>query len=332
MGSFNTTCFASQQTISSGNDCYVIAIKQESGFNPVECLDRQGNKVMATSVTGSTCYPCAFWNPIGQFIKATYNDYGQVIIEDTIENKNKVQDMFRELSRICYTTIKGENPYHDPAFDIATLKDNGKPLQENWDYMWDAAVTEFRLFVQGYQDNAPRQFTFAIISQQAYDYLIGLVDDMKRYDKKSNHRRAKIADFITEMQQDIADANELATIETAITNKKSRYSAFAIRHHLERLLDEGSMEGMRSIHHPDLDKFVDELLTTKTFSTETTNEIMKRMEQGRVFGGLNFLNIKITPMVYSSQDYSNEIGRAYFKFVRDVSSQISAQQKKAYDE
>ena len=43
--------------------------------------------------------------------------------------------------------------------------------------------------------------------------------------------------------------------------------------------------------------------------------------------GLDSLNLKISPIVYATQDYDNSIGRDYAKFIRTVSSKVSKQQK-----
>ena len=129
MGSFNTTCFATQQTISEGNTCYVLPIKQNSGYNGVS-LTKGEKTAVGSAVASSTCYSDCFWQPFGGFIKATYADYGQVEIDFTDEeNKNKVNALFKELNKSVFVTLAGENPSHDVPFNISNCIE--KPIQEN---------------------------------------------------------------------------------------------------------------------------------------------------------------------------------------------------------
>ena len=343
MGSFNTTCFVSNQTLSSGNQCYVIAIKQNCGYQPVNVS--QGDiKDTATSFSSSSCYPDAFWEPVSEFISATYDDYGQVIFDNAPENTQRIVDLYNELQGLTYTTAQGENAYHDHAFDAAQLK--VLSIDKAWAYLWDVAVHENRVFVPGYNKNSPRQLTFAIISKAAYDYIICMSESYVGYRKESNKREDVINSWLTEEQPKIKEHRDLAKVAEALSNdgtsktatqqSELNYAPIRGAFYLESSLRE--LLKRSNVNAPSLGTtyerryaYAKEIAATGVISPELMANLVKEMEFGYVMCGLDALNIKISPMVYASQDYDNSVGRDYAKLVRSVSATISKQQKARYD-
>src|ERR1035437_170793 len=333
MGSFNTTCFVTQQTISERNPCYIFPIKQNSGYNGVK-LTRGDKSAVGSSVASSTCYSDCFWKPVGGFIKATYADYGQVEIDFTDEeNKKKVNALFKELSREVFVTHVGENECHDVLFNISDCKE--KPIQEIWEYLWTAAVHELRVFMIPYQDNSPRQFTFAIISEQAYDYLLNSIETSKNYNGISNSRNTAIDGFSAAIEARMADFDTPDKHEGKYAEGGKGYDS--MRSHIASEVIRRAIEGCSNVHIPfylldDSYSFSEEVLKEGKLSDENKAKVKSLMEFGYIMLGLDDMNIKISPMVYSGQDYSNAIGKAYAKMIKTVSAQITKQQKGIYND
>lgn len=77
MGSYNLTCFASRQTITPGDNCFVIPVAQRATFYP-SLLRWRDQTLEAYGISDSVCFPNAFWTPIGAALEAIYDDYGRV--------------------------------------------------------------------------------------------------------------------------------------------------------------------------------------------------------------------------------------------------------------
>lgn len=332
MGSFNTTCFATQQTISTHNPCYILPIKQNSGYNGVK-LTRGDKPAVGSSVTSSTCYPDAFWQPYGDFIKAIYDDYGQVAIDFNDENKQKVNALFKELSREVFVTLEGENEYHDVPFNISECKN--KPIEEAWEYMWNAAVHELRVFITPYQDNAPRQFTFAIISEQAYDYLLESIESSKTWDDTSNSRDTKIDSLAADIETRMETFNSPDKYEGKYAKGGPQYDSMYNTIATDVIRE--AINGRTNVRIPHYLQdgvwdYAKELIKEGKFSDATKAKMKKDMEFSYIIAGLDDMNLKISPLVYAGQDYDNAIGKAYAKMIKTVSAQINKQQKKIYSE
>lgn len=330
MGSFNTTCFASQQTIAPGNACYILPIKQNSGYKAVNLI-RGDKPAVGSSIASSTCYADCFWEPFGGFIKAKYDDYGRVEIDFTEENQKKVNNLFEELSEEVFVTLEGENESHDVPFNVADCKE--KSIDEAWDYLWEAAVHELRIFLRPYQDNSPRQFTFAIISEQSYDYLLNSEETSKRWDDSS--RREDIIDgfntTLDKRMEDISTRNKCdgkyAKGGDGYEHMRRYISSEVIRRSLER-------SNVRTPFYitKDIYTFADELVKDGKLSDISRTKMKELMSFGYIMAGLDNLNLKISPMIYASQDYDNSVGKAYAKFIKTVSAQVNKQQKEKYSE
>ena len=332
VGSFNTTCFASQQTISSNNECYVIALKQASGYNPLT-VTRNGESVPATAFTSSTCYPDCFWQPMSDFIAATYDDYGQVELDQDPENLNKVKAFFNELPSYVYDIEQGENQYHDTPFKIADFQ--AMTLDKAWDYLWEAAVQEERVFVTGYNKNAPRNLTFGIISKQSYHALIAMMEELKGWDDKSNKRE----DYANrELERAVKTAAEISTKNakgdaTKDAKEADRFEEFMITDCMREMFKGGNVHGPNYNYRWERQNAIAKsILKERKIIPETMAAIVEDLKFAYVMRGLEYLNIKLSPIVYAGQDYDNSIGKAYAKFVRTVSAAVSKQQKKIYGE
>lgn len=89
MGSFNTTWFISQQTISTDDSAVIFPISQQKTYRPIELSITQNGKTEQKSRYGyanSTCYPTAFWSFEEPRFTGKYYDYGQFNLDTTPQN------------------------------------------------------------------------------------------------------------------------------------------------------------------------------------------------------------------------------------------------------
>jgi hypothetical protein len=320
MGSFNTTCFASGQTISDGNDCYIFAIRRNSGYRPIE-VNRDGKTLEAISSHNSTCYTDAFWEPTSPLIKAKYADYGQF----ELENSDRVLELFDYISKEAYNTGLGPNSSHDVRFDLSTFDafDSLKDFEAKWEYMWEAAVRESRLFLKCHRGGAS-QLSFAVISEEAVDYLIDAVEKYKRYDDLPNDRRSTVMRAIDAMT---------ARKKWCIDEGHESHILYGCADTLRNAIKPSNIYLPFSHNEwEDCNHYTEQFMETGTLDEENILELIEYLDTKYLISGFENLNIKIQPMVYSGQDYDNSIGKAYAKFVRSVSAQITKKQKARYEE
>lgn len=62
MGSFNTACFATRQTITPGDEVVLIPISQNTSGKPINIFQPDGKKLQVFGCFDTTCYPTAFWD------------------------------------------------------------------------------------------------------------------------------------------------------------------------------------------------------------------------------------------------------------------------------
>lgn len=332
MGSFNTTCFVTQQTISTKNPCYILPIKQSGGHSGVQLI-RNEKPAVGTSIADSTCYADCFWKPMSGFIKATYNDYGQVTINFEAE-KDNILALFGVLNCDAYVTLAGENKFHDVPFDIQKCIDT-KNIEQAWDMMWEAAVHELRVFVRPYANNSPTQFTFAIMSEQAYDYLLNYSDSIVGWSKTSWKREDRINSVFSELEKRMEEFNSLTVHNGEYAVGGPRYTN--MRSIVLKEIVDDMIRGGSNVSTPySVVKSVIDISQRSSkledFSAEDKAKLKELMEFGYIMNALDSMNIKISPMVYASQDYNNSIGKDYAKMIKTVSAQINKQQKKIYEE
>lgn len=331
MGSFNTTCFASNQTIASGDACWVIPIRQSAGSEPVE-MQYRDKKYSEYAHASTTCYPTAFWEPVGEPIRAEYYDYGRVDIAETSENLVNMLSLFLYLRELGAVTEKGDNPYHDPAFDIQQFladkagsvlsmlegQSSGANLEAVttetklvWDYIWEVAH-EHRLFVGSSYAKPVRQFQFAVVHDSSYQKLIELYEGQEPWGEKPYERRAFV-DYALERSVTTSEGRGLT--DGYFISSTLRDAGYA-----------------RSYSYQLSDSTMDTAVYSYVaggLSADGLYEKVKPWIDFRYFlAGLEILNLKVSPLVYASQDYGNEVGEMYTKFVSEVSAEICAERRK----
>lgn len=357
MGSFNTTCFVTRQTIAPGDACRVVPILQKKSFKPVK-MQFKDQSYERYGATDSTCYPDAFWGPAGDFIEAKYYDYGQVEVLDMPKNRLLMFEFFLDLLENAPVVEQGENQYHDVPFDFNRfMADKAPKLKQRlddknfegfhedpavfedlvtlWNYTWDAAH-EHRLF-HAKSARDPRPMQFAVMHEAAFQALIAQTAAHTTWQGESLEQMAfltrslakakdeaeeVVASMRTEILKPDLPADQRPALEEAVASQLEFSFIQNLRDAifgLSNSFDRMSMSDYRQIRQVGKDYL------RGTATVEDVKRRLQHMLDARyVMSGLEELNLHFSPVMYASQDYNNSIGRAYLKLVTDVSTHVSA--------
>jgi hypothetical protein len=337
MGSFNTTCFVTNQTIASEDRVRLFPIAQQTSYNPVK-LSYKDKEWEQFSYCSSTCYPTRFWEFCGPCLTGEYDDYGQFILDNTPKNQDSIRRVFNYLLGNAAITKKGKNECHDIAFDMSKIyskdkKYTFKQLINIWEKMWTAVVHECRVFVRDYQ-GAFRPFGFSVMHESTAKYLIDFSENSKDWNGLVETRY----DFIKNTYN---EHHVIDLVKEYLSDKEANFmSMFRIEGIVRDYLRCG--EGMDVARHYNIDydavivKIANGMLAG--MASEITDGIVKDImplfdslfDAHYIMGGLNELNISISPIVYASQDYSNDVGKQYTELVTKVCQEVSAFRKQKY--
>lgn len=329
MGYFNTTCFVSQQTIVPGAEVVIIPIVQQSTFNRIQL----SNSISEYGVFNTTCYPTAFWGHSGPIIRGNYDDYGLFDILDTPDNHHNFVHFFNYLYEESLVTKKGENQYHDTHFDMKMIyipekEYTFKELHNIWDNILEVSSNS-RLFVYNYFEK-PSCIQFAVMHKSAANYLIDFVNNIKTFNGSSYEQRDYFNSYINKKSQILLKAlNSVANNNVNIGFEFEILAGYHI----------GTQEGCYISDFYNYFEQIKNLFTqfskNKVKLKEIPQEFLDKMfdifkteiDHRYIHVGLDALNIKLSPMVYASQDYSNTIGKNYAKMVQSVKVQVNKQIK-----
>jgi hypothetical protein len=360
MGCFNTSCFASRQTIAPGEKCYVMPIIQRHGFHAVEVT--HGEAVSEEwGLTDSVCYPNGFWRAMSGFIEATYDDYGRFKVTNTPRNGYLMFHFIGTLYKSAGVVEQGSNRYHDVPYNLpgfikettpllhAMLSERGSEVSASdrevafeelvkvWDYTWEAAQ-EHRLFAVSRYGSCMRPVQFAVLHGESYNQLVALTSKGRTWDKVPFEPRAYFEDMLRKVQTDMdeffreeleelkaphgADTAESLLQEHAKLDVSKRLMTvsrfleeFSLLASFERALSQVDMVGLRSSVKRHLEN---ELSLDALFE-----KALPFMKDRYALSALEDLNLYLSPMVYAGQDYSNDIGTMYTRFVQDVSKAVN---------
>lgn len=335
MGSFNTACMVSQQVIVPGAETFILPIQQQATYNPVEIM-KDNKELSQYGCAHTSCYPTAFWGYAGPLIHGKYDDYGRFELINTNDNKMNIIEFFNYLNKNAFNTKQGKNQYHDHAFDMNSLYDPKKEysfdeLENIWNKVWDV-TQENRVFVSNYQGEA-RNLQFAVIHHVAAEYLIDTVNKYKSYSGQSYDQKAYFKNYMqsqtARMIEIFEHKKELGDIFSFLGSQLGSLSNYGI----------GEQEGAYISQYynswnlvmDSMDKFVLENPNTKELSEELIDELFAvfetQIKHRYIHMGLDSFNIKLSPMVYASQDYDNSTGKSYAKMIKEVSGKITKEIK-----
>lgn len=335
MGSFNTACMVSQQVIVPGAEAVILPIHQQATYRPVE-LVKDNKEISQYGFAHTTCYPTAFWGYSGPIIRGKYYDYGCFEIFNIEENRINMISFFNHLFSDSFITKEGENKCHDVSFNMSSLYNPKKEysfeeLQDIWNKIWEVSQ-ENRLFVSDYQGH-PRNLQFAVMHRAAADYLIDYVNKANSYEDISYEQKTYFKHYIQgqldRMIKVFENKKELGDTFSFFASQLTSLSGYRLGEqegcHISYYYDNwelvmNAVDDFRA-KNEDLSKLSDELI-------ETLFDLFKsQIDHRYIQVGLNWLNIKLSPMVYASQDYDNSTGKSYAKMIRSVGAQINKEIK-----
>lgn len=356
MGSFNTTCFASKQTIAPGDACMVVPILQASTFSPVP-LKYNGEKSDAYGICDSTCDPTRFWKPVGSFFEAVYADCGRVTLRDTVANRVNLAHFVSEALQSTPEVAEGKNACHDLSYNlrqfmadnaaellqVVTAERGAKPalaasadlLFEQrvacWEYIFDVAQ-EQRMFWRA-RTVALRPMNYAVMHRAAFDSLVALVSRQRDWEGQPLALSSFVKRSVTNARQVLAELTaEFDALDKA-GQSVDRYRARLLAEHSakeaarESLSRVGSFAGCRYLGEASVfNTLLQGVLVDGRLDDDAFFEQIKPWVAVRyALAGLERLNLHLEPMVYASQDYDNEIGRAFVGFASEVSRQVTSE-------
>ena len=363
MGSFNTTCFASNQTIAPGDRCYILPIIQSHTSRPVDI--KLGDKeFQCYGSANQTCYPDSFWRPFGGFIKAKYDDGGSVELLDTPVNRQRLVHFFLQLANRAAAIPQGKNRYHDVPFEFASFLETNAPeldklikyvrgedvegtpsitapalfaeLEAAWGYAADA-ISEFRLFASD-REKYPFQVQLTVMHETAFNNLIAFVEGEKNIKGESLTQRSffdrNIGAHLESLKESIVKLHEALKDDLPDDKRKELLSLLLEGVQRSELLLDGGLCRMAELNgnaHP-AETFetaapLSRYTSGKTTLDEFFEELKPSLNSRYVLAALELLNVHISPMIYASQDYSNSIGKEYARFVSATRAVVDEQRK-----
>lgn len=355
MGSFNTTCFASGQTIAPGDMAYIIPIRQACGYS--EIVMSYGDKqYVAESFANKNCYPHAFWEPFGGFIDGKYDDSGTFELADSLANRAALFQFVVDLADSGMQVHEGPNSHHDVPCDVKAFVAGNAPLLQQvlvgdmfnrlrffkehaqnaaffqellltWQHLM-SMVYRHRLLVMNYR-RVPRHVQFAVIHAEVYRHFLSSferhqepvfkaalesVSDQVSQIQRAQKTLAILPRFLAKM------VDGQGSVDLLISNRNRRF-----RSSLQQL---GEFEAMQyPAEECMLNYALDRHSEGATDDAGLFSELTPVFAARSVMAGLDWFNLKLSPMVYAGQDYSNDIGEEFAAFVTTMQKAVSAQRQ-----
>lgn len=342
MGSFNVQCFASRQVIAENEKCRVAVIVQAADYTPC-IVDFMDSEQMMLGAANSMCGPNAYWEPKTGFLEATYADYGKFSLAPTEGNKAILAEFFNNLYRRAGKTRPSEDG-RDPAFDFQAMVKTLAPklhevLAAQKHYLsslsldeldmaealtlWDAlenTIRENRVFYAT-SGRTLRPLQVAAVHETAFQNLIAAAEAITFYGGESYAREPYFSRKLEALKVELADVEDEMKrfVRKDLTKESMRLS-------LDSSLSTSLLWAFRKDMETAMDAVVDEGQPVSVLldSCKTLIDNLYALK------GLDYLNILFSPLVYSGQDYDNETGKQYAKFIAATSKQVCAKRKARY--
>ena len=361
MGNFIASCFASHQTIASGDSCYLLPVRQQSSYELLGMsFQGQPHELPAASRTRIRAHPNAYWEPLTGFLEAIYEGGGEFTLCRTQRN-------YRYLLYLVQATLlsatpivqQGENTSRDVPYDILAFMDQETPnlraalspdselpsfeeqgqyfdeLLKVWGYTWEAGW-EHRLFA----NSSPvglRPLTFAVLHGEAYRELAQIIAEDTTWDDVSLHLPTYFDLLCAEVckewrayetnlgKEGHANLKEAAKDHPWLAEGlRDSWAYLAAQKFFERLHRIANFEGSPATMEHRLLTASLKKYVKGTLPSETLFAIVEPFMADRyVMEALESLSLPITPMVCAPENGSNEIGDHYSQFVNNVNKVVS---------
>lgn len=335
MGSFNTTCFASNQTIAEHDKARILPIYRQRTFNKIQ-MQYDGAQFALFGPASSTCYPDCFWAAQGPFFSGTYDDYGRFVLTPDARQWQQLRSFFKDVLQNCPEVKEGENSSHDIPFNFSAFLQEKAPLvhelcvgredmpQElceeleeqflaSWSYLWSVAQ-EQRLFYMDHSDE-PTPLQFAVMHEDTYQLLLARATSGTNYRGESRAPQAYVRRTLESAKSAAQKFKD--TPERALFLYDHHLSACASRlTNMNRHGFDATLSGERW-------RDLEQLLAGALSEDDFVEKVAQQLSDTYVMAALDALNLKLSPMVYAGQDYHNETGQAYAEFIAQVSASVT---------
>ena len=329
MGSFNTSCFVTQQIIQPGDEAVLFPIVQQRGYSPV-AVQTDSTRPETTPIfgyTSSTCHQNSFWDYAGPTLEGVYDDYGKFLLVDTPQNKKHILVFFESLHSHLCDVKAGENEHHDHPLSFRDLFEpirsyDFESLQSIWDVLSDLAQ-EHRLFFRVYgRSNEVRPLAFAVAHRSAFDQTQKMMEEYSDWSRTAAPLEDAVRTAITKEYTDNVELLKLGGKATGLMRIHARKLESA------ELINAGR-DFRLDLHYPldDMDLF------SSVYGAGSLDKAVAVFLEHRrglcehlyFCGGLELVGVRLSPQVYAGQDYDNEGGNLFLTLVQRVNQDVNKQ-------
>lgn len=323
MGSFNTSCFVTKQVIIPGNKVILFPIgaivQSNNRFNKICINDNEicseTHAVTFNGIIGIN----QTWDILSMPLMAIYNDYGSFTIIETEENVQHLLMFFKFLySNAIVDSIKDifENYIHLFNDKTYTFSD----LHKLWDELWED-IFDNKVIVNA--NSHYYQLSFSVASLYVYDYVLNKGDYYKQFVNTINEDIDKFYQKINKLE------NSTQKIKDAL-----------IPMYISDILSESPINFYRPKINTMKVKFtqnelikLQDILNSKKITASIIYNMVKYRYKFYYF--IKYLEellvIKLEPIAYVCQDYSNDIGNDFIKMAKHVSKKLKKERTLKYE-
>lgn len=302
MGSFNTACFVTRQTIREDDEVIILPIVENISHFHKGNLERNGVHHPIRDVP-STCYSTRYWKIIPIVMVGVYRDYGQFTIDD--RHKDRLAFFFH----VCRGGV------------VMSEENDTKPVAElmedhcgDVDAAWTEIHTESSIYLQSW-DSTPTRVSFAVMSRHTWDCLIEQCGEQTRgYGLFSQTIDQELDALYGEFVELANVSNPPLRILSHLCDINTRTSHFAKISHLRNI--EESLIRQYISGENDFRKVFDE-----TFRDEISLK--------HIVDLLDAINVTVEPFIYSGQE---DYGDVIAKITSKVNARLREERRIVWDD
>lgn len=320
MSSFNVSCGLTHQTISPGDKCTLILVKQAYSFSVNGEAD--GENLFGASTILNISEPDAYWLPSGRLLKVEYEDVGYFNLVDEGNTFENAYDIVRDFYK--------KNLIIDPT------DDDPEQLSFNFQMMLENNCPKLYMeLIIGEDSQATRQEIFDELNT-AMSYIQTFTRIGKMFYPSSKNTR--FSTMLTFPMHEVAYEKMLE--KTAAFQRADGYDN-SIEGKIESLLED--IEKAIAFNHTELKSFehlhtsmpysevkMFDLITQKLISSKRNIAVDhahrlfgRYFEMSSLLEAMEYLDLKILPQIFSKDSVNNEKGMEFAQLVNEVAESLS---------
>lgn len=329
MSSFNVSCGLTHQTISPGDRCSLLFVKQALSNSVIGEAEHQN--MVGNSTLLNISEPDAYWIPYGKILNVEYEDVGYFNLVNegyTFENAFEiVRDMFNK--NLIIDADETEPEEDQMEFNFVSM------LEKNCPKLY------LSLVLPGEVETTPNELFEDLNTAMSYVQTFSRIGKMF-YPSGNNLENARFVNLLTFPMHEIAYQKMLE--KTAKYKREDGYDN-SIEGKVESLLED--VEKAITFGHKEVRSF-EHLHTSMPYSevkmfnaltkTLIDNKRVVTQDHGvRIFGryfemsslleSMEALDLKIIPKIFSRDSENNENGLEYANLVVEVANSLSQKRR-----